>query len=72
MLENSHGFIDPEYRTPKKERSLHAQNKTFFQPKGPEILNSTPWTPTIWEFPKSRVPYFGALRTRILLFGVLY
>ena len=28
--------------------------------------------PLTWEFPKIRVPYFGALVIRILLFGVLY
>ena len=27
---------------------------------------------SIWEFPKIRVPYFGVLIIRILLFGVLY
>ena len=27
---------------------------------------------TIWDFPKTRVPYFGVLIIRILLFRVLY
>ena len=27
---------------------------------------------SIWEFPKIRVPYFGVLIIRILLFRVLY
>ena len=30
------------------------------------------WGFRIWEFPKIKVPYFGALIVRILLFGVLY
>ena len=56
----------PPYEKPLKE--LHSISWGPYKSPSKEPLRDL----NIWDFPKIRVPYFGVLIIRILLFRVLY
>ena len=56
---------------PEPYKTLKPKNSKVVTLKRPENPNR-PDAKARWDFPKIRVPYFGVLLIRILLFRVLY